>query len=260
MKKIIGVITVLLLMLVSGFGQSANQKQILEKVEQFYENADSISGNIDISMLMMGNKMTIPGKFWKKGKQFRMEMVMQQPGMAKPMEQIIVSNGKMIWQYQKTMNMVTIIDIEKLPKEIRDQMQNQGGGFSMGEDLGKQLSQIQDKCSISEKIQKGKKYYVVAIDNISDIANNLPMNSKQKLQGFGKMTVWIDAQKYYISKIEVYGESEQPGMTVEFSNLKVGPIKDSLFTFTVPENAQVINMTEMMKNMAGATKQEAVSK
>jgi len=255
MKKILKVVVVSLLFSVFANAQVGNKEEILNKVADVYKGSNNLSGNIEIGMLMMGSTMKIPGKFWKSGEKFRMEMKITQPGMPKPMEQIIVFDGKTMWQFQKTMNMVTVIDFSKLPEEMQNKIKNQQNFFGLNEDFSKKISEMGDKWELSTKIKNGKKFYVFAVSDFADIAGNLPMKSGQNMQLFKKMLLWISPVSYYVHRIEMYGESEEPGMWIEFRNLNTASISPSLFKFKIPKDAKVMNMTEMMKKMTEAMKQ-----
>ena len=255
MKRILKVVIVSLLFSVFVNAQVGNKEEILNKVADVYKGSSDISGDIEIGMLMMGSTMEIPGKFWKSGEKFRMEMKITAPNMPQPMEQIIVSDGKTMWQFQKTMNMVTVIDFTKLPEEMRNKIKNQQNFFGLNENFGKKASEMGDKWEFSTKIKNGKEFYVFEINDFADIAGNLPMKTGQNMQLFKKMLLWIEPASYYVHRIEIYGESEEPGMWIEFRNLNTASISPSLFKFEIPKDAKVMDMTEMMMKMTEKMKQ-----
>ncbi len=248
MKKLISFLVVFLFSFSPSCYCQVSKEEILKKITEKYASIKNLSGEIEINMSVMGNIMKIPAKFWKSGKKFRMEMKMEQPGMPQPMEQIMIFDGTKMWQYQKTINVVTVIDFSKMPDKIKKEFEKCQSFTGMDERMYKIISQTAEDISLTEKERNGKKFYVLEIKNLTDISKQLPFQSQQKMQFFKKILIWVNPD-YYIKKIEMYGEAKEPGMWIEFKNLREEEINPSLFKFKVPEGAKVMDMTEMMIEM-----------
>jgi len=248
MKKLMSFLVIFLFFLSSSCYCQSSKEEILKKITEKYASIKNLSGEIEINMSIVGNIMKIPAKFWKSGKKFRMEMKMEQPGMPQPMEQIMIFDGTKMWQYQKTINLVTVIDFSKMPGKIKEEFEKHQSFAGMDERMCKIISQTAEDISLTEKEKNGKKFYVLEVKNLKDISKQIPLQSQQKMQFFKKILIWVNPD-YYIEKIEMYGEAEEPGMWIEFKNLKEEEINPSLFKFEIPKDAKVMDMTDMMIEM-----------
>lgn len=70
---------------------------------------------------------------------------------------------------------------------------------------------------------------------------------------FRRLRMYLGQEDGFVHKTEMYPpEGEQPGLAQEFQNLKFNEdFADALFTYTVPDGVQVMDMSEMMKNAHG---------
>ena len=228
-----------------------DKKELLTKIAEKYKNLKSISGRAELNMLMMGNVVKIPVFFWKEGKKTKMKMVMYQPGMPEPMEQIMLFDGKKMMQYQKISNTVIIIDFTKLPEDMKNRIKNQQGLSSL-EDFTPKFEKYLEKISVGEKKIKGKSFYVITVNDLQSIGvnSNIPMKQNMPESFFKKVDFWIEKNSYLPFKIELFGETETPGLTVKFFEVKTDPIPPEVFKIEIPEDAKIIDMTEMMIKMA----------
>ncbi|MCM8830152.1 MAG: hypothetical protein NC824_04055, partial [Candidatus Omnitrophica bacterium] len=142
-----------------------NKEEFFIRMSQKYSGLDSVIARYVINMPMMGNIMKMPVNFWQKGNKMRMDMTMSQPGMPQPMEQSILMDGQKIIQYQKMLNTVMTIDLNKLPENMKQHLGKQG--FMMNSDAITYLSKSFDKLTVEEKIRNGKQFYLITITDIA---------------------------------------------------------------------------------------------
>jgi outer membrane lipoprotein-sorting protein len=252
MKKIVVFLCIFGLIVVSA--AEVNKEEVLKKITEKMQSGESITAKIEMNMNMMGNIMTIPTTYWKQGEKFRMEMEFKAPNMEKPMEQIMIFDGKKMWQYQKAMNTVMVIDMEKLPEKFRDKIKEQQG---MGESFIPDFKKLADKIEVEEKTKDGKNFYLLAVNDLNELSESMPMQkSMGSQQFFTKMVTWINKSTYMPERIEFYGASDTPGMWMTFKDLKTGKkLSSSLFTMDIPPDAKIVDMTDMMLNMGKSMKQ-----
>ncbi len=226
-----------------------SRQDILNKIASNYQNVQEFSGEIEIGMSMMGTTMKTPCQFWQKGKQFRMNTLVQQPGMPQPMEQNMLFDEKGLTIYQKTLNTVMTVDFARLPAEMRDQIKKQQTFFDPN-NMTREIGKILDDTDLSEKSRDGRKFYVFDIKDLKKVAQNVPANLRQQAALFKRMMVWVDQANYFPSRIEFYADAEQPGMWMDIKNFKAGPVNASLFTLDIPKDAKTMDMTDMLVNMS----------
>ncbi|MCM8762088.1 MAG: hypothetical protein NC905_00110 [Candidatus Omnitrophica bacterium] len=248
MRKIFIVVTVLV-GIISSLQAEVNKEELFIRMSQQYSGLDSISAKYVINMPMMGNIMKMPVNLWHKGNKMRMDMTMSQPGMPQPMEQSMLMDGQKIIQYQKMLNTVMTIDLNKLPENMRQQMGKQQV-FMMNSDAINQISKSLDKLTVEERVRDGKEFYLITVTDIAGMEN---FSSGMGIQGnqnmFKKILVWINPSSLFPEKIELYGETSTPAMWIDVLDIKTDIIPDSIFKLDIPADAKYIDMTESVKAM-----------
>ena len=251
MKKIIKVVVYIVLLGLSFSSAQAevSKEDLFARITQKYSGVESISGKYEINMTMMGNIMKIPVSFWQKGNKVRMDMTMNQPGMTKPMEQSMLIDGQKVIQYQKMLNTVMTVDLNKLPENMRRQIGKQQG-FMMNSDTINQLYQMIDKIVVEEKVKDGKSFYLITVKDIANAGNisqGLGMQGTQQI--FKKFLLWINPSSLFPEKMELYGDADTPGMWIDFLEISTDPVSDSIFKLDIPADAKYIDITESFQHM-----------
>ena len=179
-------------------------EEIAKKVEEKYNAIKDMKGTVVITTEFQGKRrvevikfaMKKPDKYWSDSDNYTM-----------------VSNGTVMWIYDKSRNEVIKINLpEKKPK------------FDYGELIKDLMKKNEIKLLGSEKIS-GRDCYVIEV-----IPENKTFYVEQKL--------WIDKEYWYPLKIEInYGEFNS---TIEYKDVKFNRIPDSFFEFKPPKGAKVI--------------------
>ena len=230
--------------LTPGFSQTMTAEQISAKIKECWSNAKDFQADMNIGMEMMGTTMKMEGTVWQKDKLFRMEMTMPAGSMGttttEPMKMLMVFDGKTMWQLMPMMNMVTKIDFASLEGKIKEQMESMSNLYSLP-DVSYQ---------ISEKKKDGNSYYFLETSDVSKFAQKGiggGMGSAGQMP-FQKVGVWVNKTSSFPELTEFYSQEGKTVMSIEMKNVKTNQgISPELFTFKVPEGAQVMDMTEMMK-------------
>lgn len=222
--------------LTPGFSQTMTAEQISAKIKECWGNAKDFQADMNIDMEMMGTTMKMEGTVWQKDKLFRMEMTMPAGSMGaettEPMKMLMVFDGKTMWQLMPMMNMVTKIDST----------------------ASEPLYSLPDvSYQISEKKKDGNSYYFLETSDVSKFTQKGiggGMGSAGQMP-FQKVGVWVNKTSSFPELTEFYSQEGKTVMSMEMKNVKTNQgISPELFTFKVPEGAQVMDMTEMMKTMA----------
>jgi len=248
MKKII-MVCLGILFVICSLHAEVNREELFASMTQKYSGLENISGKYVINMPMMGNIMKMPVSFWQKGNRMRMDMTMNQPGMSKPMEQSMLMDGQKVIQYQKMLNTVMTIDLNKLPENMRQQMGKQQG-FMMNSNVINQLSKSPDKLTVEEKTKDGKQFYLITLTDIAGMGN---VASGMGMQGtpemFKKLLLWINPSSLFPEKVELYGEADTPAMWIDILKISTEPISDDIFKLDIPADAKYMDMTDAVKKM-----------
>ncbi len=181
-------------------------EEIAKKMEEKYKAVKDMEGTMVTTIYVNGKKivsvtkfaMKKPDKYWSDSENYTM-----------------VSNGTVMWIYDKKRNEVTIM---KLPKKKKPK-------FDYGELIEDLMNNTNVKLLGSEKVS-GRDCYVIEV-----IPKNKTFYVEQKL--------WIDKEYWYPLKIESdYGKLK---LTIEYKDVKFNTgIPDSLFEFKPPKGAKVI--------------------
>jgi len=230
-----------------------SKEEFLKKVVENYKDVPYLSGEIEMKMDMMGKVITMPMKFWKKDKKFKMEMTYQQPGMEQEMEISMLFDGKKMLQYQKLTNTVIKFDLTKFPDDLRNEWEKK---YDFGKTSISDLEKISSNLKVSEKIKNGKNYYVLTVENLQSLKKDVPALKGKNVQFFNKVIAWLHKDNLVPEKISFYADTERPGMEIIFKSLSKAPIKDSVFKLDIPEDAKIMDMTDMMVNMIKKMKEQ----
>lgn len=243
MKKIFMFLLVFLCSM--SFGE-ITKEEFLQKLIAKYKNTSSLKAEAEMRMDMMGKIMTIPMKFWKKGKNFKMEMTYQQPGMEKPMEMLMVFDGTKMLQYHKTTNTVMKFDLTKFPQDLRSEWEKK---YNAEKSILPDLEKISDNLQITEKVKNGENFYVLTVEDLQNLSKKIPSLKSKNTQFFKRAIVWFH-RDMSPERISLYADSEKPGMEIIFKSLNtVSSLPDSIFKIDIPDDAKVIDMTDMIVNM-----------
>lgn len=190
--------------------------EILKKMEEAdLKIADvSFSFTQEILITLTLEKSNITGEaIFKKPDLFKIEHT-------KPEKQMVVSNGKKIFFYQKEFNQVMIDDWKSLSAK---------GNFPKGIfNFSSTIFELKNNYHVSlSETDETEKYYVLLL-----MLKNQPQDMKIKL--------WISKETYLCEKTEM--RSETVVSTVTISNIKTNKgIKDSFFKFKIPKGVQIIS-------------------
>ena len=230
--------------------QPVEQKTIFfKRLAEKQAELQDLSGRFEINMNIMGNNMRIPVKFWNKSEKMRMDIEMSMPGVPSSMEQVIMMDSKQLIQYQKMINTVMTADLTKMSEEVRKKIrENQSSMFGWEESISI-LKKIEDNVEIEEKNRDGRKFYLLTVKDFNKLQNMPSIGGNNSKQMFKKMLLWVDYDSLLPVKMEIYGEAETAGISIDFLELKTGKVSDDVFNIKFPEDAKYMDITDMVNNM-----------
>lgn len=230
-----------------------NKEDFFQKLAEKYKNANSVKSEIVVNMDMMEKLITIPVKFFKKDKKIKMELIYQQPGMEKPMEIVMIMDKEKMLQYQKTINTVIKFDFSKFPEDMKEEMEKK---YDFERSVLPDIGKFSENIEVNEKTKEGKSFYMLTVKNLQKLVNEMPAIKSQNAQFFTRAVAWF-YRDLTPERISLYTDSEKVGMEIIFKSLVINsPVADDEFEINIPEDAKVIDMTDMMINMMKAIKEQ----
>ncbi len=246
MMKIVNIsagMVVLGMFLLIGTAQGADQKTLIKKIKDNYQELTTFQADIHIETMEEGKELEREGKIWAKEGKFRMEIeaIASDSGEKGAAEkQIIVFDGKIFWIYSQPKNELITIDLSKLtdlPGLARGQIRDIVTQLEEGAlDFFSPRFPPVEEIEISENEWKGKSFYV-----LKD----------------GQRETWVSKEDYLIYRVIRYDETDNVLFDVELTAINLNEkISDGRFTFQVPQGVQPLDMVELMKAMFEAFEEQ----
>jgi len=188
--------------------QSMTVEEVIEKMKERYNNFQDLQGIVNMSMKVENTTMYEVGRFIvKKPDKFRVESK----------ELLYISNGKVIWLYNKVTNEYTVANISNIDKP-ETLISKIGYGFLFD------VFNNSKKKLLSVGKFKDKECYLIVVP---------PTNENPR-----KIQVWVDKQELYPLKVEISGNQT---IVITYEDVKFNSgVSDELFNFTPPEGAKML--------------------
>ncbi len=201
-----------LMMILIGFAFAQSVEDIVEEVQEKYEGMQNFSAEFVQAeyFKITGSRNETSGKIYvKNGVQYRLQTE----------DRTIATDGITVWTYSVFNNQVLIDRAKKddgamLPRDLL---------FKYPHDY---------YASLLEAVKiGGADYYIIKLD------------PKEETHGYIKtMKIWVKDKEYLISKIE-YTDFNNNVSTFEISKVDIKKnLPDSMFQFTPPEGAEVVDL------------------
>lgn len=202
MKRFLKINMLFLLISISIFAQN-DAKQVLAALQDKYKTLNDFSVDFKQSV---NDKVNVSGNLtYARENKLRVELN----------KSTIISDGKSIWNYNKSKNQVVINNSEGMDKSF----------FNVDKFL---LYDYPSKCSIDLQKDNGKNVLVLTPATNGGV-------------DFKKARIWVN-QDNLVSKVSVEYVSGK-SMQIDLSNYSVNKnIEDSKFSFSPPEGTKIIDL------------------
>ena len=204
----------------SAFVQETNAtplEQFLEGLEKRYSQKDFIADFSQVSKLQaLGIDETASGTamFSHPGK-----MIWE---YFEPQQHQLITNGKMLWIYRPDQNQVMVGKAQIFFKE------GSGGAFLSD------ISIVRDK-------------YIISIKENREMFFELKLIPKVKTPEIQSILIVVSKKNFNIEKI-ITSNIYEDTIEIEFHNIEFKDIDGSVFEFSIPENASVIDLDSQVDN------------
>ena len=221
------VVTLVSVLFVSG-AHPQNVDEIFQNFKQAYDKSENFSANFEETTLFANQKSVARGRIvFRKPNLLRREYVGRKD--ASKVIQITVFDGKYGWTYTPTLNQVNKMKLNNPKGQLFP-----GIGASLED-----FESIYDMVLVPDEFANPKGVYNIELTPKKDFANP---NVKEKFQIWVKADGWLPVQVGH--EIELEDGSRQSAI-VKFSEIKRDiELAPDLFKFVVPEDAEVIDLSE----------------
>lgn len=253
-RKIVSALAVVFLFAsISGCAEKVTTEQRLAEIKSKAETVNSYRVNMTMEMDMMGQAMTTETKMaFKKPDKFYMKSEMGIMGGA---TQEVYFTGDIMWTYMSMTNMAMKMDMKKFKDAAGPDMPGMGGMAGNRGITDPFMGHSEDMIEYIEEIDTIEGPAYVFEINMENFMENLGDKMPPGASGFmnflpKEMVVWISADTGLTIKTIMIGKNGATMMEQTYSDFEINPeIDDSIFEFTPPEDAQIMDMTDMAENM-----------
>lgn len=206
------ILSVALLQTAKTWAASEAAEEIAQKIAKMYLGAQDLQMNFKKEMKSEVFKEVKPIKgviYLKQPDKFRMESS----------EEIIVSDGQVVWTYTKELQQVTKQKVQS------------GQKFNFLSFLEDMQVKYEAELLGAEKVQGAE-------------CKKMLLTPKERGTDFEKLTLWVDGKSYLIRKMEL---QDLPGNRTRFwfTEIKINPgLAESRFEFKPTGKVELIDLTE----------------
>jgi len=222
---VVGVLLAVSLVL-AGCGNQMTAEEIVAKVRETVDSTQDAHATVSATVNAQGIEMMVKAEVWEKSpNKVRAEIL--EASEDRFTGTILVSDGQQAWYYEPARNQVMVGapgEMETpLPQEMLAELQ----------DVIQQVLDVSDVELQGSETVAGRDAYKLLLTPKEGA-------EQQVLPGDGAVTIWVDQEQWFILKATYEGGAfGQGGMEVVGFELNPG-LDDGLFTFQVPEGAQVV--------------------
>lgn len=234
MKGKFWIVASLLLVLglvLAGCGPQITAEEIVDKMRETLESTDDAHAIVAVDLSVQGVEMSVKAEVWEMSpNKFRAEVLESSQPDTQGM--IMVSDGQQGWFYDPAHNQVMIGDVSELETPLPQEM--------LGElqDVIQQVLDVTDAKLEGEDTVVGRETYKLTLTPKEDAGRDV-------FPGGGAPTLWVDKEHWIVLKVEYVADAFGQG-SVEVQSFELNPGLDGdLFTFDVPEGAEVVDAKAM---------------
>jgi outer membrane lipoprotein-sorting protein len=234
-------------------GELGSAEEVMKFSIDKSDGYKTFTADMTQSMTMMGQVMNVTGRMqFKQPSLMRFEMQMPMMGQTQSVLGVI-GPDKVVWQemHMGTMTQVMKIDFQKVPTNsaANAAIKNPFEGMDPKQQWRAAQEKYDFKLAGTSDL-RGQKMYVV----LGTPKSSAKWTPEESAIGISSATdkVYIGQQDGFMHRMELLDKSGTNSlMTMEFSNLRFNvEIPDSRFIYKPAPGTQVIDMTQMMQQMA----------
>lgn len=220
---------ILVVGLVAGCGQRITAQEIVERMRETVDNTRDAHAVVTADVQVQGMALAVTAEVWEQApNRFRARVL----ASSRPelVGTTMVTDGQQAWLYEPASNRVTVgaageLDMP-LPQEVLGHLQEAIQGVldaSEAELIGQELVAGHDTYRLVLTPKEG-------------------VEMQPGLLSSGTTTLWVDQEQWFVLKVLFESQALGTG-SLEVSSFELNAgLPDELFTFQVPEGAEVVDV------------------
>ncbi len=212
----------------AGCGQKITAEEIVAKVQETALNTQDAHAVVTGSVDVQGVQMSATAEIWEKSPN-RLRVEVLETSQAEFAGTLLVSDGQQGWAYNPQRNQVMVGAVDNLQLPLPPEM------LTELQDVIQRMMDASNVELLGEEAVAGREAYKLALS---------PKEGAEQpfFPGDGTATIWVDKEQWFVLKATYQaGSFGQGSMEVQSFELNPG-LSDELFTFQVPEGAEVIDV------------------
>lgn len=231
-------------------------EEILESIAEATASVKTWSADVEMQMNMGGMKINSTGEMFGAGDRVVSDLAMEIGGQLIEVKSVLGDDG-IQWTETKAMGQTQIIKLDMSTfdgSEEGSSTMSGGPGQGSAQDPSKmfeQLGKIYDMTLIGNEVMDGTDTYIVEGTVKEEALKDLDPSGAAGMTP-SKIRVALGTEDGFIRKLEQINANGKSFLTMTFSTIKINPpIDDSVFRYTPPEGANVIDGTKMLTQGTG---------
>lgn len=204
-------------------------EEIVEKVREKYESIEDYQADYVQTIQIMGKEMVLKGKVLAKGDKLRMDLSALIPEQNVSMDQLVISDGNVMWTYNSMANTAQKIELFRLSEETRQKIMKQ-------QNVGFWVPEFENEIEVSKKANS----YILETEEQPE---------SQAAQFFTKRWYYVGEDDFLLHRIEFYADDEL-GVSIELEDIQLNSgISEERFVYEPSEDVEIIDMTDGVEKM-----------
>ncbi|HPP66625.1 MAG TPA: hypothetical protein PKX05_01775 [bacterium] len=228
------------------FAQDIDVKEaFFQKFASRYADVSAVSATLEINMSIADSVIKIPMSMWIKDNRIRLDASIPTVGKNESAQQIILLNNNIISVYNNLKNTIMTVDLDRLSNNSKKKPMNKKSLILTADT--ELLNKIKENVDVKETMKNDKKFYLLTMD-FDTIINNLNIK-KNKPMFFKKLVYRVDYETLIPVTLELYGDTDTPGIWINFIEIKTEDVSDSVFDIKFPDDVKKIDITDSIKGI-----------
>ncbi|MCH7958782.1 MAG: hypothetical protein IID08_01535 [Candidatus Hydrogenedentes bacterium] len=232
-------------------------EEALKLIEEATASVKSWSADIETKITMGGMEIKSRGETMGSGNRIMSDLAMEVMGQLMQVKSVLGADG-IQWTETKMMGQVQVF---KLDMSIFDGSKGNSpstpGGPGAAQDPSKMLGNLgkmYDMTLTGNEVMDGTDTYLLEGTIKDEFKNQIDPSGNMASMGMSpnEIRVAVGTEDGVVRKFEQINTADVTVMSMTFTNMKINPsIDDSVFEYTAPQGADVIDGTEMITQGQG---------
>ncbi len=227
---LIGGLLLVLTLALAGCGDQLTAEEIVAKMQETVDTTEDAHAVVTARVNAQGIQMSATAEIWEKlPNKVRVEVRdASEPDL---LGTVLVSDGQQGWYYEPARNAVMVGQADEVETPLPQQM------LTELQDVLQEVLEVSNVELVDSDITEvaGHPVYALELTPKEDA-------EQQLFPGNGSAMLWVDKEQWIVLRAEYQGGTFGEGV-MEVNSFELNPgLPESLFTFEVPEGAEVVDL------------------